>query len=324
MIFPHTLRILILALMCCCASFAQAQSYPSKPVKLVLPYPPGGIADTVARLLCQQLSERLGTPFVADNRPGGSLIIGTDAVAKSPADGYTLLLASSSSMAINVGAFKKLPYDPVKDFSPISLVFSMSQLLMISPELPIASVKELIAYAKAKPGALSYASLGHGSTLHLSGEQFKTLAGIDILHVAYKGTTTALPDLMAGRVSMMFDGGALLPQVEAGKLRLLAVTSTKRLDSMPQVPTMAEAGVPGFETGLWFGIVAPANTPKPVVQLLARHTAEIVAQPSFKERLKNFGNVQPESNSPEAFSKLIASDIHVWSKGLKDAGVAPQ
>jgi tripartite-type tricarboxylate transporter receptor subunit TctC len=326
-VFPlHRLLVrgLLLALLGCCAPLAQSQNYPAKPVKLVIPYPPGGIADTVARLLAQYLSDRLGKPFLPDNKPGGSLIIGTDAVAKSPADGYTLLFASSSSLALNVGAFRKLPYDPVKDFAPVSVVFSMSQLLMITPELPIASVKDLIAYAKAKPGDLSFASLGHGSTLHIAGEKFKTLAGIDLLHVAYKGTTTALPDLISGRVSMIFDGGALLPQVEAGKLRLLAVTSPKRLETMPDVPTMAEAGVPGFEMALWFGIVAPAGTPKPVVDLLAKEIADITSQHSFRERLRSFGNVQPESDTPEAFSRLIARDIQSWTRALKDAGVEPQ
>jgi tripartite-type tricarboxylate transporter receptor subunit TctC len=227
-------------------------------------------------------------------------------------------------MAINVGAFKKLPYDPLKDFEPVSLVFSMSQLLMISPEVPVTTLKGLIEYAKAKPEALSYASLGHGSTLHLSAEQFKKLAGINLLHVPYKGTTTAFPDLMTGRVSMMFDGGALLPYAESGKLRLLAVTSKKRLDSMPNVPTMSEAGVPGFESELWFGIVAPANTPKTVVAMLAKNIAEIVAQPSFKDQLKAFGNVQPEANTPQAFSRLIVTDIQKWNRVLKDAGVQPE
>ncbi len=321
---PRLLGIVAFGLLACSALLAQAQPYPSKPIKLVIPYPPGGIADTVARLLLQNMTDKYGMIFVPDNRPGGSLIIGTEQVAKSPADGYTLLFASSTSLAINVGAFKKLPYDPVKDFTPVSLVFSMCQLLMIAPDLPIHSVKELIAYAKAKPGALSFASLGHGTTLHLAGEQLMNRAGIDLLHVTYKGTTTALPDLLAGRVSMMFDGGALIPQAETGKLRLLAVTSKKRLDSMPQVPTMDEAGVPGFETSLWFGIVAPAGTPKPIVEQLSKQIAETIAQPAFRERLKKFGNVQPESSTPEAFANLIANDIQMWRKELKNAGVEPQ
>jgi tripartite-type tricarboxylate transporter receptor subunit TctC len=303
---------------------AQAQGYPNKPVKFVIPYPPGGLADTFARTLGQQLADRLGQSVIPENKPGGSLIIGTDAVAKSPPDGYTLLLASSSGLALNVAAFRKLPYDPLRDFAPVSLAFYTPLYLVINPDLPVHSVRELIAYAKSNPGALSFASLGHGSSLHLAGEMFKNLAGIQILHVPYKGTTTALPDLMSGRVSMMFDGGAFLPQVQAGKVRLLAVTSTKRLDSLPDVPTMAEAGVPGYEVVFWFGVVAPAGTPRPIVDRLSREVNEIVKMPSFKERLSGFGNIQLASNTPEAFSELIRSDIRAWSKVLKDAGVEPQ
>lgn len=306
------------------SALARAQGYPAKPVKFVIPYPPGGLADTFARTLGQQLAERLGQPVVPENKPGGSLIIGTDAVAKSPPDGYTLLLASSSSLALNVAAFKKLPYDPVKDFAPVSVAFYTPLYLVISPDLPAHSVRDLIAYAKANPGKLSFASLGHGSSLHLAGEMFKNLAGIDILHVPYKGTTTALPDLMSGRVSMMFDGGAFLPQVQAGKVRLLAVTSTKRLDSLPDVPTMAEAGVPGYEVVFWFGVAAPAGTPKPVVERLSKEVNEIVKSPAFREKLSGFGNIQFASNTPEAFAELIKSDIRSWNKVLRDAGVEPQ
>ena len=303
---------------------AHAQSYPAKPVKFVIPYPPGGLADAFARTLGQHLAERLGQPVVAENKPGGSLIIGTDAVAKSPADGYTLLLASSSSLALNVAAFKQLPYNPVKDFSPVSVAFYTPLYLIVSPDVPANSVKDLIAYAKANPGKLSFASLGHGSTLHLAGEMLKNLAGIDIVHVPYKGTTTALPDLMSGRVSMMFDGGAFLQQAQAGKVRLLAVTGTKRLESLPEVPTMAEAGVPGYEVVFWFGVVAPAGTPKPVVDRLAKEIAEIEKQAPFRERLASFGNIQLGTNTPEAFSELIRNDIQKWNKILKDSGVAPQ
>jgi tripartite-type tricarboxylate transporter receptor subunit TctC len=303
---------------------AHAQPYPSRPVKFVIPYPPGGLADTFARTLGQQLSDRLGQPVVPENKPGGSLIIGTDAVAKSPADGYTLLLASSSGLALNVAAFRKLPYDPLKDFAPISLAFYTPLYLMVSPDLPVTSVRDLVAYAKAKPNSLSFASLGHGSSLHLAGEMFKSLAGIEILHVPYKGTTTALPDLMSGRVSMMFDGGAFLPQVQAGKVRLLAVTSTKRLDSLPDVPTMAEAGVPGYEVVFWFGLAAPGGTPKPIVDRLSKEINEIVKSPSFREKLSGFGNIQYATNTPEAFSELIKTDIRFWNKVLRDAKVEPQ
>ena len=276
------------------------------------------------RALGQHLGDRLGQQVVPENKPGGSLIVGTDLVAKSPPDGYTLLLASASSLALNVAAFKTLPYDPVKDFSPISLAFHTPLYLITTPDLPVNSVRGLIAHAKANPKSLSFASLGHGSSLHLAGEMFKKLAGIDILHVPYKGTTTALPDLLSGRVSMIFDGGAFLPQVQAGKARLLAVTSARRLESMPEVPTMAEAGVPGYEVSFWFGIVAPGGTPKPVIDRLAREIAEIVRLPAFKERLVAYGNVQLATNEPEAFAELIKQDIVRWNRVLKEAGVVPQ
>ncbi len=317
-------RSIVLAALAIGCGLAHAQAYPTKPVKFVIPYPPGGLADTFARTLGQQLADRLGQPVVPENKPGGSLIIGTDAVAKSPADGYTLLLASSSSLALNVAAFKKLPYDPVKDFAPVSIAFYTPLYLVINPDLPVNSVKDLIAYAKAKPNALSFASLGHGSSLHLAGEMFKSLAGIEILHVPYKGTTTALPDLMSGRVSLMFDGGAFLPQVQAGKVKLLAVTSAKRLDSLPDVPTMAEAGVTGYEVVFWFGVVAPGGTPRPVVERLSKDVNEIVKSPAFREKLSGFGNIQFATNTPDTFSELIKSDIRFWDKVLKDAKVEPQ
>ena len=317
-------RLLAAALLCAAPLAAHAQAWPAKPLKLVIPYPPGGLADTFARTLGQHLAERLGQPVVPENKPGGSLIIGTDAVAKSPADGYTLLLASSSSLALNASAFKKLHYDPVKDFSPVSTLFYTPLYLITSPEVRATSVKELIAIAKAKPGSLSFASLGHGSSLHLAGEMFKNLAGIDILHVAYKGTTTAMPDLLAGRVSMIFDGGAFLPQVQAGKLRVLAVTSTRRLESMPEVPTMAEAGVPGYEVVFWFGIVAPGGTPRPVIERLAKEIHDISRAPAFREKLTGFGNILYATNTPEEFGELVKKDIAMWAKVLRDAGVAPQ
>ena len=317
-------RTLAAAALGVCAFVAQAQPYPAKAIKLVIPYPPGGLADTYARTLGQALSDRLGQPVVAENKPGGSLIIGTEAVAKSPADGYTILLASVSSLALNVSAFKKLPYDPVKDFSPVAMTFHIPLFLMVNADLPVKSVQDLIAHAKANPGKLSYASLGHGSSLHIAGEVFKKMAGIELLHVPYKGTTTALPDLISGRVSMIFDGGAFLPQVQAGKVRLLAVTSPKRLDSLSDVPTLAEAGLPGYALSFWFGVVAPGGTPKPIVDKLAREINEITLQAAFRERMASFNNMQLTTSTPEQFAEQIKSDIGLWRKLLKDAGVEPQ
>jgi tripartite-type tricarboxylate transporter receptor subunit TctC len=312
------------AALCACALAANAQAYPSKPIRFVIPYPPGGMADTYARAMGQALSDRVGQPVVVENKPGGSLIIGTDAVAKSPADGYTILLASVSSLALNASAFRKLPYDPVRDFSPVAVTFHLPLFLMVNADLPVKSVRDLIAYAKANPGKLSFASLGHGSSLHIAGETFKNMAGIDILHVPYKGTTTALPDLISGRVSMIFDGGAFLPQVQAGKVKLLAVTSPKRLDSMPDVPTLAEAGVPGYDLSFWFGVVAPGGTPRPIVDKLSRDLNEITKTQAFRERMASFNNMQLMTGTPEQMGDQIKGDIVLWQKLLKDAGVEPQ
>ncbi|HVZ42341.1 MAG TPA: tripartite tricarboxylate transporter substrate binding protein [Ramlibacter sp.] len=305
------------------ASLAQPAWPQQRPIRLVIPYPPGGLADSFARALAEGLGERLKQSVVVDNKPGGSLIIGTDAVAKSQPDGYTLLLGSVSSLAINTGAFKKLPYDPVKDFAPVSLTFRTPLFLMVAPSVPANNVRELVAYAKANPTALSYASLGYGSSLHLSGELFKTLANIDIAHVPYKGTTSAIPDLLTGRVSMMFDGGALLPQAREGKVKMMAVTSAKRVPALPEVPTMEEAGVPGYEMDFWFGIVAPAGTPAPIVERLSRAIAEVEAQPAFRARLAAFP-VQYETTTPQQMSDTLRRDIGVWQKYLHDYKVEPQ
>lgn len=318
----HLLTAAVLAV-ASVASHAQA-NWPSRPVKLVIPYPPGGLADSFARALADGLGERLKQTVIVDNKPGGSLIIGTDLVAKSPPDGYTILLGSVSSLGINAAAFKKLPYDPVKDFAPVSVVFRTPLFLMVAPSVPATNVKELVSYAKANPGQLSYASLGHGSSLHLSGELFKTLAGIDLVHVPYKGTTTAVPDLMTGRVSMMFDGGALLPQAKEGKVKMLAVTSLKRLAAMPELPTMIDSGVPNYEIDFWFGIVAPAGTPAPIVERLAQEIAEVEKQPAFRSRLSSFSQIQYETTTPAAMGEVIRKDLAYWGKLLREYKVEPQ
>jgi tripartite-type tricarboxylate transporter receptor subunit TctC len=300
-----------------------ANAWPARSIRLVIPYPPGGLADSFARALADGLGERLKQSVVVDNRPGGSLIIGTDAVAKAAPDGYTLLLGSVSSLAINTGAFKKLPYEPLKDFAPVSLTFRTPLFLMVAPTLPVNSVKELVAYAKANPTALSYASLGYGSSLHLSGELFKTLANIDVVHIPYKGTTSAVPDLLTGRVSMMFDGGALLPQAREGKVKMLAVTGAKRVPLLPDIPTMAEAGVPGYVMDFWFGIVAPAGTPAAIVERLSREIAAVERQPRLRERLAAFP-IEYETSTPGQMSETLKQDIVLWQKYLRDYKVEPQ
>ena len=319
-------RPLLVTLLMVTPWIAQADdsNWPSRPIRLVVPYPPGGLADSFARALAIGLSERLNQSVVIDNKPGGSLIIGTDAVAKAAPDGYTLLLGSASSLAINVSAFKNLPYDPLKDFAPVSLGFRTPLILMVSNSVEANNVKELIAYAKAHPDELSYASLGHGSTLHLSGELFKTLAGVDIMHVPYKGTTAAVPDLLTGRVSMMFDGGAMLPQAREGKVKMLAITGASRAPNLPDVPTLAEGGVPGYALDLWFGIVAPAGTPPAIVERLSREMAQVERQPAFRARLGAFPHVTIETTTPAATSDIIKSDITRWGKLLRDYKVEPQ
>ncbi|MDP3138286.1 MAG: tripartite tricarboxylate transporter substrate binding protein [Burkholderiaceae bacterium] len=313
-----------LAGLCFAAGSVLAQQYPDKPVRLVVPYPPATLPDSFARAFSDELGKQLGQPVVIDNKPGGSLIIGTDAAAKAAPDGYTLLLASVSGLALNVGAFKKLPYDPVKDFKAISLVFSTPLYLLVSATLPIQSVKDFVAYAKAHPGAMSYASVGHGSSLHLMGAAFARSAGIELQHVPYKGSAAAMSDLTTGRVSAIFDGGALLPQVTSGKLRVLAVTGSQRLPSYPDLPTMTESGVPGLDADFWFGIVAPAATPDPVVARLSKAIRDVVASPALASRLGALPNVRTGSSSPDEFSNLIKRDIPRWNGLLKNAGVVPQ
>jgi tripartite-type tricarboxylate transporter receptor subunit TctC len=273
--------------------------------------------------LGQRLAQKLGVPVLIDNKPGGSLIIGAQAVARAPADGYTYLLGSVTSLAINVSAFKKLPYDPVKDFAPVSLAFYTPLYLVTSPNLPANSVKELIALAKRKPDELSFASLGYGTSLHLAGEYFKSLTGIELTHVPYKGPTTAFPDISEGRVDILFDGGALLPHARAGKLKLMAVTSPKRMSSTPEVPTMAEAGVPGYDLVIWFGFVAPVGVAKPIVDRMSAEIAAINREPTFQQQFAGMG-LEPTSNTPEVFRQLIADDTKKWGRLLKDSGVQPQ
>lgn len=319
-------RILVCCLVAATSLAVQAQgaAWPTKPVRIVVPYPPGGLADAYARALADGLAERLKQPVVIDNKPGGSLIIGTDLVAKAPADGYTILLGSVSSLAINVGAFRKLPYDPVKDFAPVSMGFRTPLMLMVAPTIPANNLRELIAYGKANPGKLSFASLGHGSTLHLAGELFSTLASLDLVHVPYKGTTTAVPDVMTGRVSLMFDGGALVTQVRDGKVKLMAVTGSRRAPGLPDVPTMAEAGVPGYELDLWFGIVAPTGTPDAIVQRLSREIDEVEKQAEFRNRLSSFVNIQLETSGPAEMGQIIRKDIAFWDRLLREYKVEPQ
>ena len=304
------------------APAALAQTYPTKPVRVVVPYPPGGVGDTTMRAIAQQLSESLGQPFVIDNKPGASQMIGADAVAKAAPDGYTLFLGSVTSLAINVSSQKKMPYDPVKDFAPVSMLYFSPMYLVVNPAVPAQSVKELVALAKAQPGKLSFASIGQGGSIHLAGEMFKSMAGVDITHIPYKGSAPALTDIIGGQVSLMFDAGvSALPQVRAGKLRALAITTAKRVDSTPELPTVAEAGgLPNYEATLWFGLVAPAATPRDIVNRLSQELARILRQPALQARFANLG-VEFSASSPDEFATYIRAETLKWGKVFRDAKV---
>jgi len=309
------------ALCLAAAPLAGAQStYPTKPVRLVVPFPAGGTTDILARAAAQKLSEAWGQQVIVDNRPGAGGNIGAELVAKAPPDGYTLLMGTVGTHAINASLYSKLPYDHVKDFAPAILVAGVPNVLVVNPSLPVNSVADLIAYAKANPGKLNFASSGSGTSIHLSGELFKTLAGVQMTHVPYKGSAPALTDLMGGQVQLMFDNlPSSLAFIKAGKLRALAVTSTSRAAALPDVPTMIEAGVPGFEASSWFGIVAPAGTPREAVMRINGDVAKWLASPDARERLSSQGAIAA-GGSPEDFARHIASDTAKWARVVKESG----
>ena len=291
------------------ATTAWAQSYPTKPIRIVVPQLPGGGNDTIARMVAQKLTVALKQQVVADNRPGAGGLIAAELVAKSAPDGYTLLLANVATMAIIPNVQKKVPYDPVKDFEAVSLVASAPLLVVVHPSLPVTSVKQLIALAKAKPGQLNYASNGVGSSTHLATEMFKMMTGTKMVHVPYKGLSAATTDLMSGQVQVMFSSAvAMMPQVKAGRLRAIAMTGAKRSPAIPDVPTVAEAGVPDYEAGSWYGICAPAGTARPIVDQLSREIAVAVKSPDVIERLALEG-VIPVGSTPEQFGAYIKREL---------------
>ncbi|KQT08040.1 tripartite tricarboxylate transporter substrate binding protein [Ramlibacter sp. Leaf400] len=304
------------------AQGADADSYPSKPVRIVVPFAAGGSTDLVARLLADKLSTELKQPFVVDNRGGAGGNIGADAVAKAPADGYTLLMGTTGVLAINQHLYKSMSYDAGKDFTPVSYTSLITNILVVPQAMPARNVEELIAMARSKPGHLSFASSGAGSSTHLSAELFKAMAGVDILHVPYKGSSQALTDVVAGQVTMLFDNApSSLGFVQQGKLRALAVTSTKRLPMLPDVPTLDEAGVKGYESLSWSGIVAPAATPRPVVTKLNRAIDRVLKMDDVRQKLAAMG-VEPVGGAPEAFSRHIRVENEKWGKVVKAAGIS--
>jgi tripartite-type tricarboxylate transporter receptor subunit TctC len=304
------------------AGGAQAQTYPSKPIRLVVPFPPGGTTDILARTVGQKMTENWGQPVVIDNRPGAGGNIGSDLVAKAAPDGYTLLMATISTHAINVSLYKKLPFDSVRDFAPVSRIGTLPNILIVHPSVPVKSVKELIELAKSKPGELNFASSGVGTSLHLSGELFNSMAGVKLVHIPYKGSSPALADLLGGQVKIMFDNlPSALPHVKAGKLKPLAVTSAKRATVLPEVPTVIESGLPGFEVTSWFAIFVPAKTPTEIVAKLNGEIVKILNSGDVKEKLAQIG-VDPAPTTPEALAAFAKAETEKWGKVVKATGAS--
>jgi len=301
---------------------AAAQDYPTKPIRLVVPFPPGGGNDTIARLMGQQLAPALGQQLLVDNRPGAGGTIGAEIAAKSPPDGYTLFLAGVASHGINPNLRKQLPYDPVRDFSGVSLIASAPLLVVVHPSLPATSVKQLAALAKAKPGAINFASNGTGGSSHLAAELFMMMTGTAMVHIPYKGLSPALTDLLSGQVQLMFSSAvAMLPQVKAGKLRAIAMTGAKRSPAIPDIPTVAEAGVAGYETGSWYGIVAPAKTPRPIIERLSREIAAATRSREISRRLVDEA-VIPIGSTAEEFDAHIRRELARWAKVIATARIS--
>jgi len=307
-----------------CAAVAgavHAQTYPAKTVRLVLPYPPGGGADTLARPLVQKLSESMGQQIIVDNRGGAGGNVGMELVAKAPPDGYTLAFALTAQLAVNPALFKRLPYDPVRDYEPISLLASGPYLLVVHPSLPVKSVKDLIALAKSRRGQIQYASSGNGSGGHLAAELLKSMAKIDMVHIPYKGGGQALIDVLAGQVQILFAPPASCAQyVQAGRLRAIAVSTAKRSASLPDVPTIAESGVPGYDSGVWYAVVAPAGTPKDIVGKLHGEFVRALNTPEYHKLLVQ-NAIDPIGSTPEELGRFIKSELAKWAKVVKDANV---
>jgi len=302
---------------------ALAQTYPSKPIRVVVPFPPGGGTDIVARTVTPKMAEILGQPFIVENRAGAGGNIGTEAVAKSAADGYTLLVASAST-AINTTLYPNLPWDPTRDFAPVVLMVVNNHLLAAHPSVPANNVQQLLALARAKPGSITYASYGPGSSAHLTGELFKLMAHVDLLHVPYKGAAPAVNDLLGGQVNIMFaDVAALLPHIKSGKLKALGIASAKRFEGLPNVPTIAETGVPGFEAGGFLGLVAPAGTPAAVINALNGAAQKSLAMPDVHERLMALAS-PPVGGTPEQFGQYLKREIDKWARVIRAANIKPE
>lgn len=319
------------ATLACVAALLSAQApgvsaqtvFPTKSVKIVVPFPPGGSNDVIARVLAQRLSEQTGQPFIVDNRGGAAGNIGADAVAKADPDGYTLLLTASPPLTSNVALYEPMPFDPAKAFAPVSLVASVPIILVTHPSMGATNVKDIVAQAKAKPGAINFGSSGKGSTNHLAGELLKSRSNIDIVHVPYKGAAPALNDLLAGHIPMMFDNlPALVPHIRSKAILPVAVAGASRVKSLPEVPTVAEAGLAGFNASAWFGLVAPARTPAPVLAKLQADVEAALKNPDLRKRFEELG-AEPGTLSGEAFRRFMNDETVQWVKIIKAAGIKP-
>ena len=299
-----------------------ASDYPNKSLRWILAFPAGGVSDVLARTISQRLGETLNQQIVVDNRPGASGIVASEIAAKAPADGYTLMLGETSTHSVNASLFKKLPYDPVKDFQPVTLLAESPLVLVVSPSVAVASVQDLIALAKAKPGQLNYASGGTATGTHLVPELFKSIVGIDLTHVPYKGTPLALTDLLGGRVEIMFPNlPPVIGQIKSGRLKAIGVTSAKRLPSLPEVPTLAES-IPGFAANTWYGVLVQAGVPRPTVLKLNAALVKVVGTPELRERLSALG-FEVATSTPEALAQYIRAEIDKWARVIKVAGIKP-
>jgi len=302
----------------------QAQAYPSKPIRMIIPFPPAGGNDIVGRVIATGLSERLGVPVVPDNRPGAGSIIGTEMAARAASDGYTLLLGGTASMSINLSLHKTLPYHPLKDFSPISLAGTAPHILVVRPSVPVKSTRDLMALAKAQPGKINLSSTGIGTPAHLAGEIFKSMVGVDMVQIHYKGGAPVYASLLGGETTVCFCGlASARPFLPDGRLRAIAVTSAKRIASLPDLPTIAESGVPGYEVVGWYSIVTPAGTPRPVVARLNKEIRQVLQGADVRQHFDKLG-IEVESSTPEELFTYNRLQIDKWAKAIKAAGIKPE
>jgi len=316
-----SLLLLVSLLAALCANVALAQAYPAKPVRLIVPFAPGGTTDVLARLVAQKLGDSLGQQFIIENKPGAGGNIGTELAVKSPPDGYTLVMSFDGTMAINPNTYAKMPFDPQKDLVAVANVAQVPLLIVVHPGVAARNIAEFVALAKASPGRINYSSAGHGSTGHLTGELFRARAGISIVHVSYKGGGQAVQDLLGGQIQMLVTA---LPTVEGhlkgGKVRALAFTSSKRVPGAPEVPTLAESGYPGLEVLSWYGILAPAGVPQEIVRRLNAEINRVLQAPDVRERFVALG-IEPSAGSPEQFAQVIRADTARWARVVSDAGI---